>query len=239
MNLKSKIECNTCLNESCLIKKHLSLELMQKYAQEKNTINCKKGTQFILEGSPVNGLFFIRNGKAKVLKTGIYGREQILRFVKDGEIIGHRGFGTSKTYTINATTIEDTVLCNFTTETLTNIFNTIPKLTYDLMLFYAEELNRSETKVKTIAQMSVREKVIDTLLYIHRKFGENHKKQINLQLSRKEIADFAGTTDEQVIKTISALKLEGHINTTGKRISINNPSQLKKEISEHLFYINS
>lgn len=107
------------------------------------------------------------------------------------------------------------------------------------MLFYANELNNSESKVKAIAQMTVREKVIDALLYINRKFGINHKDLLNLQLSRKEIAGFAGTTDEQVTRTLSALKKEKLIFTIGKRIGIVNTKQLSKEISEHNYFLNS
>jgi len=239
MVLKSKITCDACINESCLIKRNLSSELMQEFVLEKNTLACKKGQQFILEGAPVNGLFFIQKGKAKVLKTGIYGKEQILRFVTDGEIIGHRGFAISKNYSISAASLEDTILCNFSNETLKQMLHKIPSLTYEFMLFYAEELNRSEIKVKTIAQMTVREKVIDTLLYIHRKFGENPKGFIDIQLSRKEIADFAGTTDQQVIRTISSLKKEELITSSGKRIKINNIEKLRKEISEHNYFLNS
>ncbi|RXP55517.1 Crp/Fnr family transcriptional regulator [Lutibacter sp. HS1-25] len=212
---------------------------MQKMIQLKNTVKCKKNQQFILEGAPVNGLYFIQQGKAKVLKTGIYGKEQILRFVKDGEIIGHRGFGIGKNYTISATSIEDTILCNFTNEVLNEMLQKIPSLTYEFMLFYAEELNRSENKVKSIAQMTVREKVIDTILYLYRKFGENQKGFLNINLSRQEIADFAGTTDEQVIRTISSLKKENLLISQGKKIGIKNVSDLKKEISEHNYFLNS
>lgn len=233
------VNCNACLNTNCLIKKNLSSELMQEMITAKNTIVCKKNQHFILEGTPINGLFFIQKGKAKVLKTGAYGREQILRLVNDGEIIGHRGFGSQLNYAISASTIEDSVLCNFSNEILTKMLHKIPSLTYDLMLFYAEELNRSETKVKTISQMTVREKVIDSILYIHRKFGENPKGFLNIQLSRKEIADFAGTTDEQVIRTISSLKKEGLLVAQGKKIGITDIEKLKKEISEHHFFINS
>ena len=119
------------------------------------------------------------------------------------------------------------------------MLHTIPSLTYEFMLFYAEELNRSETKVKTIAQMTVREKVIDSLLYIHRKFKENPKGFINIQLSRKEIADFAGTTEEQVIRTISSLKKDKLIQTQGKKINISDLTNLRKEISEHNYFIDS
>ncbi|SNR62371.1 cAMP-binding domain of CRP or a regulatory subunit of cAMP-dependent protein kinases [Lutibacter agarilyticus] len=239
MVLKNKISCELCSNEKCIIKQSLSSELLQELAKEKNTLISKKGQHFILEGTPVNGLFFIQKGKAKVLKTGIYGKEQILRFVTDGEIIGHRGFAISKNYSISASSIEDTVLCNFSNETLKKMLHTIPSLTYEFMLFYAEELNRSETKVKTIAQMTVREKVIDSLLYIHRKFKENPKGFINIQLSRKEIADFAGTTEEQVIRTISFLKKDKLIQTQGKKIKISDLINLRKEISEHNYFIDS
>lgn len=235
--LRSKVHCSSCLNQDCLIKKSLFTEEDERLAQQKVTINCKKGQQFILEGTPVSGLFFIYKGKAKVLKTGIYGKEQILRLVKEGEIIGHRGFGTRKKYGISALALEETILCNFSNETLDLMVKKIPKLTYELMLFYAEELNRSETKVKTLAQMTVREKVIDTLLFIHRKFGTNHKGSINIQLSRKEIADYSGTTVEQVIRIISSLKSENLISCKGKMISIINPDTLKSEISEHNFFL--
>ncbi len=232
-------DCNNCPNKNCIIKRNCETESMQQLIKLKNNIICKKGQQFISEGAPVNGLYFIQKGKAKVLKTGINGKEQIVRFVDDGEIIGHRGYGTSKTYTIGASAINETILCNFTSETLKEMFQKNPQLTYDLMMFYAEELNRSETKIKTIAQMTVREKVIDTLLYINRKFGVNAKQQLALQLSRQEIADFAGTTNEQVIRTLSSLRQEGFIELKGKKITILELEKLKKEISEHNFFLNS
>jgi len=233
------VNCNSCLNTDCLIKKNLSFKLMQEMATAKNTIVCKKNQHFILEGTPINGLFFIQKGKAKVVKTGIYGKEQILRLVTDGEIIGHRGFGSQRQYSVSASTLEDSVLCNFSNEMLHEMLHKIPSLTYDLMIFYAEELNRSENKIKTISQMTVREKVIDTILYMHRKFGENPKGFLNIQLSRKEIANFTGTSDEQVIRTISSLKKDGLLTTQGKKISITDIEKLKNEIAEHNYFLSS
>lgn len=234
---KSQVHCPSCTNHACLIKRSLSTEADEKLTHDKSTLVCKKGQQFILEGTPVNGLFFIHQGKAKILKTGIYGKEQILRLAKESETIGHRGFGTKEKYAISAIALEDSVLCNFSNETMEKLLNKIPKLTYELMLFYAQELNNSETKVKTLAQMTVREKLIDTLLFIYRKFGTNHKGGLNILLSRKELADYSGTTVEQAIRTISSLKSEGLISCSGKHIIINDPDLLKSEISEHNFYL--
>lgn len=227
-------DCNSCINENCFIKKHIHLEKMKVYIENKRSFVCKKSQQFIIEGAPIQGLYFIYKGKAKTVKTGIYGREQIVRFTKDGDTIGFRGFGTSKRYLIGAYALEDTILCNFSNEDMLEILHNVPEFTFDLMLFYADELNKSENNIRKIAHMNVRERVIDTLLYIHRKFGQKNG-AIDLDLTRKEIADFAGTTDEQVIRVISSLKKELLIKSVGKKIELLKIDKLKSEIIEHKY----
>jgi len=221
-----------------LIKKNLHNAPNATFVEQKKTLKCKKGQQFIIEGAPVNGLFFIFKGTVKVFRTGINGREQIVRFAKEGEIIGHRGFGTEESYSIGAIALQDAVLCYVSKDDLQKALLENPKFSYDMMLFYANELNRSESKVKSISQMTVRERVIDTLLYIHRKFG-NLRGFLNLPLSRKEYADYAGTTEEQVIRIFSTLKKEGLISAKGKKIGIANVQDLKNEISEHNYFLDT
>jgi len=213
-------------------------DIYKHYLEKKNTISCQKSSDLILEGTPVNGLYFVFKGKAKVTRSGFNGRNQIMRIVGSGEIIGHRGFGASQHYQISAKTLENTILCNFPENVMEEMLKKIPELTYDFMRFYAEELNRSETKVRKFAQMTVREKVIDVLLYINRKFAQK-KGFLNLQLTRKEIADFAGTTEEQVIRVLSALKKEGLLQSVGKKLGISNVQKLKKEIAVHNYFIDS
>jgi CRP-like cAMP-binding protein len=227
--------CYSCVNENCFIKKHLYLEQMKAYISKKQSVICKKSDRFITEGAPLQGLYFICKGKAKTVKTGINGREQIVRLTKNGDIVGFRGFGTGKKYLIGAYALEDTVLCNFSNEAMLEILKQIPEFTYALMLFYAEELNKSENNIRKIAHMNVRERVVDLLLYIHRKFGQING-LIDIELSRKEIADFAGTTEEQAIRIISSLKKEALIKTIGKRIGILDVEELRSEIMEHKYF---
>lgn len=226
--------CSSCTNENCFIKKHIHLDSMQKHIESKHSFTCKKAQQFIIEGAPTQGLYFVYKGKVKTVKTGINGREQIVRLTTNGDTVGFRGFGTSKRYLIGAYALEDTVLCNFSNDVMLEILQNVPEFTYDMMLFYAEELNKSENNIRKIAQMNVRERVIDTLLYIHRKFGQTNE-LINLDLSRKEIADFAATTEEQVTRVISSLKREALIKTVGKKIGIEQINKMKSEIIEHKY----
>lgn len=236
--IRKRIDCESCQNTACLIKRFCSNDHAREFLAQKNMIPCRKSQNIIIEGAPIHGIFFVYSGKVKVLNTGINGREQILRFAKDGEMLGQRGFSTQQYYPIGAVALEDTVLCNFSSDVIKRMLLSIPQLAYDFMVFYAEELNRSETKVRKFAHMSVREKVIDSLLYINRKFGQK-KGYLRVRLSRKEIADFAGTTEEQVIRVISALKKEKLIVSDAKKLGIPDIEILKKEIDEHHYFIQS
>lgn len=82
------------------------------------------------------------------------------------------------------------------------------------MPFYSEELNRSETKFRKFAQITVREKVIEALLYFNRKFGQTSG-QLNFKLTRKKIADLKYTIEEQVASIFSTLKKNNHIKWKG------------------------
>ena len=226
-------DCIQCENLNCLIKKHSLNDKILTVLKNKHTIKCKKTQQFIMEGTPAHGLFFTYKGKVKVAKTGADEREQIVRFAKDGDIIGHRGgFGSSKYYSISAQALEDSTLCYFSKEDLKSILLNIPELTFDFMLFYADELSESETRVRKLAQMSVKERVIDSLIYMDKKFGSKDG-LFNVSLSRKEYAEYSGTTEEQVIRILSGLKKQNLINAKGRKLGIKNLDSLKNEISKH------
>lgn len=230
------LDCKNCKNTNCLINKNANLPEISELLKNKHKFKVLKGQDFIIEGAPVHGIYFVFKGKVKVFKTGLYGKEQINRFVKDGDIIGHRGLGAGQHHQIGAMAMQDIELCSFSSSDLIKVLKSVPSLTYDFMAFYSEELNRSETKVRKFAQMTVREKIIDALLYLNRKFGQKSS-YLALQLSRKEMADFTGTTDEQVTRVISALKRENLVRAEGKKLGLKNIKALKKEISEHNYFL--
>ena len=51
------------------------------------------------------------------------------------------------------------------------------------------------------------------------------------------MADFTGTTDEQVTRVFSSLKKEKLIVSNGKNIGITDIKVLKKEILEHNYFL--
>lgn len=235
MNI-ANIDCCQCNNQQCLIRKHSQNKKLQSFLAAKSTFSCKAGQQFILEGSPVYGLFFIYQGMVKVYKNTQHSSTQIIRFSKAGEIVGHRGFGTSYVYDISACAIENTILCNFSTSVIIDMLHKVPELMFDFMLFYADQLQKSEANAKHFARMSVREKVLNGLQFIANKFGQEQG-YITVPLSRKDIADFAGISTDQAIRVISALKKEGILLIDGKKIGINQSIASNTENHVDSFYL--
>ena len=74
-------------------------------AANHQNIQFKKGETIFAEGAELEGVYYLYEGQAKIHKHWVEGRELIVRFAKDGEIIGHRGFGIDKLYPVSATAL--------------------------------------------------------------------------------------------------------------------------------------
>jgi CRP-like cAMP-binding protein len=127
-------------------------------------------------------------------------------------------------------------MCHFSTPDLIEMLHKTPPLMFDFMLFYADQLQKSESNAKRFGKMSVREKVLNGLLFIKHKFGQTDG-LFNITLSRKDIADFAGTSQEQVIRVISMLKKEGLIHVKGKKLGIDDSFKIETELAESGYYL--
>jgi CRP-like cAMP-binding protein len=156
-----------------------------------------------------------------------------VRLATVGHVVGHRGYG-HETYPIGAIAMEDTLACFLDNDILYDAFMNNPKFTYALMMFYASELRKTEIRQRHLVQMSIREKVADSLLYLKEIFGMNTKdKSLNVIMTRQEIADIAGTSAEQVMRTLTEFENESLIAKQGKKIIFLNQKGLNKIIANH------
>ena len=232
MHKRIKIECSDC-NADCFIKQ-CSREYISLINEKNNQVVFGKGQYVFREGDPVSGIYFIQHGKVKVTSSGHMDREYVVRLAGDGHILGHRAYGR-ETYTINAVTLEESRICFIDNDNLYDAFKANFEFLYNIMMFYSQELRKSEQRTKNFAQMTVEEKVIFTLLYIIEIFGFNKEENtINASLSRQDIADIAGTNADQVSRIIAFLKKEKLVSTQGKKIHIKNYEGLKKSISRYV-----
>jgi CRP/FNR family transcriptional regulator len=211
---------SSCDISSCFLCKHCQPEWRHIISLQKQTYTFRKGETLFAEGSPVEGLFFILSGAVKMHKHWNGEKELIIRFANGGDIVGLRGLGSPLAYPITATALEPTKACFITTELLEASFKTNPALTYEVLHFYATELQRTEQRMSDLAHMDVKGRIAGALLAVQRSFGTGGDGFLNLAISRQDIASYAGTIYETVFKVFTEWRNTGVITTEGKRIRI-------------------
>lgn len=222
--------CEDCLTSGCFIKQHVTGSNVGKINEVKETSLFRKDQYITVEGYPVLGLFFIQSGKAKIVSSGLNGKTQVVRLTKQGDIIGHRGYGGEK-YPISAVALEESTICFIDNETMYKTFMDNARLTFELMMYYSKELRKSESKIKNQAQMNVREKVADALMYCNTLFNETNAFPFTVQLNRQDVSDLAGINTEQLSRILSEFKKDEIISLSKNEISITDLDSLVEIIT--------
>ncbi|MCC7050966.1 MAG: Crp/Fnr family transcriptional regulator [Bacteroidia bacterium] len=233
--MTQKILCSECLNSSCFIKQFcLENEALKKDIEKKIITNhYQKGQLIFGDGYPVEGIRFVQSGRVKVIKKGAFNKDQIIRLVSNGGILGHRGLSGNKKNFISARAICESTICFFDRDFFYDILNRSPQLTINLMFFFANELSELESKLRDFAVFNVREKVAKALIMVEQSFGLSENNEINFmqELSRKDLAELVGLTSNQVTKVLAEFKEDKIIELDNKKIKIVDYIKLKKIIS--------
>lgn len=220
--------CYTCQNKDCTIQKKFNQKGLKVINEKKHFVKVKRKQSIALEGILLNELYFIYEGKAKVVSTGLYGKQQIQRLAKNGEFLGYKGLVQNKVLPVSIYALEDSSFCVVERDLYLSLLKEDPDLMLDTLIFIVEQFTDVEQRMKDLTMMNVREKVAEALLFIYKTFGNKKTGELEVILSRKEIAEIAMTTKEQVSKSLSEYHDEGKITVAGKKIIIKKLEALNK-----------
>ena len=220
--------CNHCESRLNSVMKDVNQPTLEEISSVKACTLFKKGETIFEEGGIPPGLFCIHQGKVKVYKTGDEGRDQIVRFAKDGDVIGYRSLLSSEPYNLSAATLEDTVVCCIPRETFFGMLRSDDSFTMEMIQLLSGQLRQSEDQLVHLAQKPVRERLAETLLVLKKVYGTENgdNSPLNVTLSRDELAAVVGTATETLVRTLADLKREELIATDKKKIRILDESGL-------------
>lgn len=205
-----------------LIAAHCSPEWRKLMEQRTTVLHFAQGEQLFKEKQPADQLYIMRTGKAKVHSSFEPGSTRILRFARDGQVLGHRGIGMDFTYTVSATALTDCVVEMIPMPLFLEVLRANAGFSFHFMLFMAEELRRSEEQVKNLMNMTVLQRVAKALRATAECFGfdPDDADLLAFTPSRQDLADYAGATYESTIRAVTELQKKKVIKTVGREIRI-------------------
>ncbi|HUX96734.1 MAG TPA: Crp/Fnr family transcriptional regulator [Bacteroidales bacterium] len=186
-----------------------------------HALNIKKGDFIYREGEKAKGVICLAAGKYKIFRVGVGGREQILKFMRPGEMAGIRNIFQTAVWNDSAIAIEDSVICMLDKNTLTGILKNNPDLSIRIIKLVADELAFARNRIISLTQKHLRGRVVETLLMLGDLYGfENDGRTINVSLSRDDIAHHSNMTTSNAIRTLSNLASEGKIGLKRRKITL-------------------
>lgn len=174
------------------------------------------------EGNQPLGVYCVSAGKIKIYKSDQEGHQQIVRLAGAGDLLGYRSMLAGAPYSATAETLEEAEICFMDRKTFLDLLKTHPATAVHLMTALAQDLGTAEQKLMDMAHKNVRERLAELLLVFHKNYGEKttNGSRLKISLTREEIAELIGTTQESVIRLLSEFKQDGLIAVEGRNITL-------------------
>jgi CRP-like cAMP-binding protein len=215
-----------CDLKSCFLCSNCLADWLPAVAANRENISIKKGQQLFKEGDPVTGIYFMYSGAVKVHKRWGSEKELILRFAKQGDIVGHMGLAKDTVYPVSATAVEAGTVCYVAIDFFESTLSINHKLSRQLISVLANDLQESEKRMRNLAHMPVKGRVAQALLTLKAQFGTTPEGYINIELTRQDLSSFTGAAYESLFRVMNELVEDGLITAKGKNILIANEQVL-------------
>ncbi len=217
--------------EQCIVREFSSLKALSKdellhMAECKTSFTIKKGDPIFAEGENINGVFCVKDGVCKLSKLSSNGKDQIVKLIKPGELLGQRSLISEEPTNLSAVALEDMQVCFIPKSEIMSFFNSNNNFSMNMMRTICGDLREADDHMVTMAQKTVKERLALTLLYLEDEFGKNSDGSLRLQLTREELAGMIGTATESCIRLLSEFNKNGYIELIGKKITLKERQKL-------------
>jgi CRP/FNR family transcriptional regulator len=205
----------------------LNNEALIELEQNKTCNLFKRGQYIFHEDTYPHGLFCINLGKIKIVQSGETGKEQIIRFAKEGDVIGYGSLLSGEKYSCSAVALEDSSVCFISKSFFLNLVSHDTTLAMRMAVLLANDLKDTEQKMTGLSQKTVRERTAEAILFLKEIFGyETDNVTVNISISREEFSNLIGTARETATRLLSEFKNDGIVELDGKKIRILNAHKL-------------
>jgi CRP-like cAMP-binding protein len=183
----------------------------------------KKGQTIFYEGNPALGVYCVATGNIKLYKTSAQGRPQILGIVGAGTILGHRSLLTNRPHGLTAEALEDSRVCFFERGFFLNLLKREASVANEVIKRLSQDLDAVEDRLMDLVEKPVPARLARLLLMLKEVHGQSVPQGVALRLllTREEMAEMIGTTQETTIRLLSRFREQKFIRLDKKNHRLN------------------
>lgn len=215
------------INESSVFNGLTSEQLAELLKNGRHT-NLHPKSILFHQSDPATNCYMVNRGRLKLTKLNEQGKEVIVRYINAGELTAAVAVLKNSKYPVTAQSIENTEVVGWDKPTMMQMMRQYPDIAINLLGILLERLDDVQNRYLELCTENVQRRIARSLLRLMRRAGSKIPEGINIDipLSRQNIADYSGTTLYTVSRTLSAWEKNGWIKSGREQVVITNPHAL-------------
>lgn len=186
----------------------LSEESLRKVNNIWRENTYKKGKIIFMEGEPGYAFYFVISGKVKLYKTSNEGKEHIIHIFGEGYVFGEVVIYGNTEYPATAEVLENSRIGMIRVDELEELIKEDSPLALELIKVLCRRLLMASVEIKNLAFKDASQRTAIALLKLSQSHGVKTPGgiELDLDITRQELADAAGTTRESATRALTRLK---------------------------------
>jgi CRP-like cAMP-binding protein len=189
-------------------------------------LRFEKGETILKQGAKSHHLVFLHKGIVKFSYQYNSGENYIMTIVSGPKLLGTANLFFKETNIFSLVAMEPCEICLIDSKAMRNIALKHSNFILAMCEQTMEMFQASIFNFISMAHNQVHGRIADILIYLWK--DVYHKNPKEFVITRKELAEFAACSHENVITTLSKFNKEGIITLEGKRIIVNDLEKLNQ-----------
>jgi len=182
------------------------------------------------DGEEAKGFYVILSGKVKLYKISPEGKEQILHVVSAPDAFAEAALFLEGSYPAFAEALADSQLLFFPKRDFIQLIERNPQLSINMIVSLSQFLRRFASLIEELSLKEVSSRIAKYLIDLSLKLSKEGKspKEVELDLSKTQLASKLGTISETLSRTLAKMKAKGIIDVKKNKILILNREALEE-----------
>ena len=186
------------------------------------------GEALFWEGDEAGQIFDVLEGVLRVYRIMSDGRRAVMGFIHPGDVLG---VSFQNRYLFTAEAVTEVKIRRFARGRFFTMINETPALRPQLFAILCDEMSAAQDQMLLLGRKTAEERVVSFLLAIHRKSAA--RAEIELPMSRQDMADYLGLTMETVSRMMTSLTRRGLISAGARHTVTLRKLTTLREIAGH------